>query len=54
MSKDRISHWVTKVIMHAYSNAVDELLDFVKCHSVHAVATSWAALCSVQLSEIRM
>ncbi len=40
------------VIMHAYSNTVDELLAFVKCHSVHAVATSWATLCGVQLSEI--
>lgn len=35
-----------------YSNVGHEVPASVKCHSVCAVATSWAALCGVQLSDI--
>ncbi len=52
VSKDRLSHWVREVIVHAYANAGHELPASVKCHSVRAVATSWAALRGVQLSDI--
>lgn len=52
VSKDRLSHWVTEVIVHAYANAGHEVPASVKCHSVRAVATSWAALRGVQLSDI--
>lgn len=52
MSKDRLSYWVTEVIMHAYCNTGREVTAFVKCHSVCAVGTSWAALRGVQLSDI--
>ncbi len=52
VSKDRLSHWVTEVIVHTYANAGHELPASVKCHLVCAVATSWAALRGVQLSDI--
>ncbi len=52
VSKDRLSHWVREVIVHAYANAGHELPASVRCHSVRAVATSWAALRGVQLSDI--
>ncbi len=44
MSKDRLSHWLTEVIVHAFANAGHELPASVKCHSVREVATSWGAL----------
>ncbi len=50
VSKDRLSPWVREVIVHAYAG--HELPASVKCHSVRAVATSWAALRVVQLSDI--
>lgn len=52
LSRQRLAHWVTQVIVHAYKSAGQAVLSSVHCHSTRALATSWAAFKIVALSEI--
>ncbi len=52
VSKSRLAHWITKVITSSYASAHKVLPNPVKCHSTRLVATSWAALRGVQLTDI--
>ncbi len=50
LSKQRLAHWATQAISHAYKSA--GLSVPIHCHSTRALATSWAAFKGVSLSEI--
>ncbi len=52
LSKQRLAHWVTQVILHAYESAGKSAPSSIHCHSTRALATSWAAFKGVSLSEI--
>ncbi|XDV25256.1 hypothetical protein PO909_029202 [Leuciscus waleckii] len=52
LSKQRLSHWVVDTIIQAYESAGQTVPTSIKCHSTRSVATSWAALRGVPLSEI--
>ncbi len=52
LSKQRLAHWVTQVILHAYESAGKSAPSSIHCHSTRALATSWAEFKGVSLSEI--
>lgn len=52
LSKQRFSHWVVDVILHAYRTAGRPLPSSIRCHSTRSVSTSWAALRGVPLEAI--
>lgn len=52
LSKQRLSHWVVDVIIHAYKSGGHPLPPGVRCHSTRAVSTSWAAMRGVPLEVI--
>ncbi len=52
LSKQWLAHWVADSIVETYCATGCALPATVKCHSTRAVATSYAALGCVPLSEI--
>ncbi len=52
LSKQRLAHWVADSIVEEYRATGCVLPATVKCHSTRGVATSYAALRGVPLSEI--
>ena len=52
LSTQRLSHWVTDAISHAYSISDRPVPSGIRCHSTRSVATSWAALRGVPLRDI--
>ncbi len=54
VSKTRLAHWITEVITSSYASAHEVLSNPVNCHSTRSVATSWAALWGVQLTDAHL
>ena len=52
LSKQRLSHWVVEAIKQAYKAKGLSAPSDVICHSTRGMATSWAAMRGVSLSEI--
>ena len=52
LSKQRLSHWLVDTIACAYDLAGQTMPSAVVAHSIRRVATSWAQLKGVPLSEI--
>lgn len=52
LSKQRLSHWVVDVLIHAHVLANRPLPPGVRCHSTRSISTSWAALRGVPLETI--
>ena len=50
--KQRLSHWITDVIWHAYTMLGLDPPRRLKAHSTRAMATSWAALRGVSLKDM--
>lgn len=52
LSKQRLSHWLVKVISQAYKGKGLPVPMGTRAHSTRSVATSWAALKGVPVGEI--
>lgn len=52
LSKQRLAHWVPEAITSAHRFADITAPASARCHSTHAVATSWAVLRGISLVDI--
>ena len=52
LSKQRLSHWVVDTIRKAYEVAGKPAPSDIICHSTRGVATSWAAMRGVSLTDV--
>lgn len=52
LSKQRLSHWIVEVILHAYGSGGHVPPAGVRAHSTRSISTSWAAMRGVPLADI--